>query len=242
MVIGLIDIIVLITLGLSILCALYHGLVRELLGISSWILAGICALYSYAPMQSFMQRFIENEKIAGIAGATVIALVVLVVMTLVNAKITSRLRASSLSGLDRILGFAFGALRALLLIAVVYIGASMVVSGAQMDDLTKQNVSMPYIQKMAKGLEKFMPDGLKKDLQPPRAEAGVPERDTKSQEEMRDLKKQVKAAVQKQKKAVEKKAKKQIEKTAKMVTNPEVYKKSDRELMNDMVESIMEGE
>ncbi len=252
MVIGLIDIIVLITLVLSILCALYHGLVRELLGISSWILAGICALYSYTPMQSLMHKFIENEKIAGVVGAAVIALIVLVVMTLLNAKITSRLRASSLSGLDRILGFLFGALRALLLMALVYIGASMVVSRAHMDELTTQNISLPYIQKMAQGLEKFMPEGLKKDLQSPLSDETTDDVDTEksSESEMQDLKKQVKEAVEKQKaavkkageKAVQDKAKKAAEKIADKVKKTEdaAYKESERESMDDMIESILE--
>lgn len=164
MVIGLIDIIVLITLVLSVLFALYRGLVCELLGISSWILAGFGALYGYSPMQKVMSHFIDNEKIAGLAGAALIALLILIIMTIINAHITSRLRQSSLSGLDRILGLVFGVLRAFLLIALIYIGASMLLSEKQIASLSKENISVPYIQKMARFLGKFVPQNMQKDL------------------------------------------------------------------------------
>lgn len=164
MVIGLIDIIVLITIVLSILFALYRGLVCELLGISSWILAGFGALYGYSPMQKIMIHFIENEKMAGLAGSALIALIILIIMTIINAQITSRLRHSSLSGLDRILGLVFGVFRALLLIALIYIGASMLLSEKQVASLAKENVSLPYIQKIAGWMGRFVPESMQSDL------------------------------------------------------------------------------
>lgn len=164
MVIGLIDIIVLITIVLSILFALYRGLVCELLGISSWILAGFGALYSYSPMQKVMAHFIENEKMAGLAGSALIALIILIIMTIINAQITSRLRHSSLSGLDRILGLVFGVFRALLLIALIYIGSSMLLSERQIAALSKENISLPYIQKIASLLGRFVPENVQTDL------------------------------------------------------------------------------
>lgn len=164
MIIGLIDIIVLITLLLSVLFALYRGLVCELLGISSWILAGLGALYSYSPIQKIMIHFVENEKMAGLVGAALMTLIILIVMTIINAHITKRLRQSSLSGLDRVLGLIFGVLRALLLIALCYIGSSMLLSEQQIISLSKENISLPYIQKMAGFLGKFMPKNIQMDL------------------------------------------------------------------------------
>ncbi|MGN1063324.1 MAG: CvpA family protein, partial [Alphaproteobacteria bacterium] len=148
----------------SIVFALYRGLVRELLGITAWILAGIAGLYSYSYMQSVLHKFIENEHIAGIVGALSVALIVLVIMTLINARITTKLRDSSLSGLDRILGFGFGIFRAWLLIAVVYIGASMVLSESQLTKADKENYTMPYIQTSALALERFMPETIRADI------------------------------------------------------------------------------
>lgn len=162
---GFIDLLIILIILLSMLFALYRGLVRELLGIAAWILAGFAALYSYGPIQPIMGQMIENQTIAGITGALIIALIVLVVMTIINSQIASRLRDSSLNGLDRILGLAFGLFRAGLLISVIYIGLSMALSQTQLTELEKQNKSLPYIQKTAAWVERVMPQKMREDLQ-----------------------------------------------------------------------------
>lgn len=164
MTIGVIDMIVLGILVFSVLFALYRGLVSELLGISSWILAGFGALYSYTPMQPVMGKFIENEKIAGICGALLVALIILVVATIISSHISHKLRESSLSGLDRLLGLMFGLLRGILLIALLYIGLSMLVSDKQLEEISRENVSVPYVQKTVGVLKNFVPQNVQADL------------------------------------------------------------------------------
>ncbi|MBQ9738001.1 MAG: CvpA family protein [Alphaproteobacteria bacterium] len=161
---GVIDVLVIITVFLSVIFALYRGLVRELLGITSWIVAGIAGLYSYSWMQPLIGKVIDNEVIAGIIGSVLVAVGVLVFMTLLNAGITSKLRESSLSGLDRILGLLFGVFRAWLLLGIVYIGASMIFSSKQLLTAEEENVSVYYIQQSAGVLEKFIPETIKKDI------------------------------------------------------------------------------
>lgn len=164
MVIGLVDIIVLITLVLSILFALYRGLVCELLCISSWILAGFGGLYSFTPMTKLLNGFFDNEIVSGVVGAAVIVILILIVMTIINAQITKRLRTSSLSGLDRLLGLAFGFIRAVLLLSLLYVGGAMVLSEAQMNDLSKNNVSVPYIKKSVDMLKYVVPESVLSSL------------------------------------------------------------------------------
>ncbi len=164
MTIGLIDMIAIGILVFSVLFALYRGLVSELLGISSWIIAGLGALYSYSPMQPVMGKLIDNEKIAGICGALLVALVILVIMTIINSHIGRKLRQSSLSGLDRILGLVFGVLRGVILIALLYIGVTMVVSDKQMVDVKEQNITVPYIEKMVYFMKNFVPESVQEDL------------------------------------------------------------------------------
>ena len=164
MVIGLIDIIVIITLVLSVLFALYRGLVCELLCISSWILAGFGGLYSFAPMTKLLKGVFDNEVVAGVVGSAIVVLLILVFMTVVNAQITKRLRTSSLSGLDRLLGLAFGFLRAALLLSLLYVAGSIVLSETQMKNLAKNNVSVPYIQKSVDLLKYIVPDTVLSSL------------------------------------------------------------------------------
>ncbi len=162
---GIVDLVVLGIIVISVLFALYRGLVRELLGISSWLLAGFTALYSYDPLLKACKGHFENVKLAAIVGTVLLALVVLIIMTIFNAAITRRLRKSALSGLDRIFGLCFGVARAILIIALIYIFSSaMILSPKNIADLKKQNKSIPYIQLSAGWIENIFPENIKKDL------------------------------------------------------------------------------
>ncbi len=211
---GIIDILVIITVVLSVLFALYRGLVRELLGIAAWILAGFSALYSYTWVQPIMGKIIDNQTIAGIVGSLIVALIVLIVMTLTNSFIASRLRESALSGLDRILGIAFGILRAGLLIVVIYIGSSMVLSEKQLSTLEDENRSIPYIQKMASWMEQIVPENIKDDIKA-------------YEQSSSEVKKIQKIGIDLQKKVVEELVE---------------YQESDKQSLDDMIELIVAEE
>jgi len=162
---GVVDIVVLAVLVISILFALYRGLMRELLGISAWILAAFAALYSYDPLQNALTDHVQNVKLATIGGCVLIALVIMVVMTVFNAKITHKLRKSSLSGLDRLLGFVFGVARAGLIVALVYLLAtSFVLTKDQIKEIKESNYSAGGIEYLANQLETLLPQSIQKDL------------------------------------------------------------------------------
>lgn len=161
---GIIDLLIIIITCLSVIFALYRGLVRELLGITAWILASVAGLYSYSIMQPIMGKFIENKILSGLLGSILIAILVLIIMTLINAAITSKLRNSALSGLDRTLGFVFGIFRAWLFITTIYIGASMICSPQQLTEVADHNYTVPYLEQSAHILEHIIPEAIKKDM------------------------------------------------------------------------------
>lgn len=162
---GIIDLIILGIIVVSVLFALYRGLVRELLGISSWLLAGFTALYSYDPLLKACEGTFENVKLAAITGSVLLALFVLIVMTIINAAITKRLRKSSLSGLDRIFGLAFGVARALLIVALIYIfAATMMLSPKYIAEMKQKNRSIEYVEQIAGYVQSVFPDNIKADL------------------------------------------------------------------------------
>ena len=162
---GVIDLIILGIIVISVLFALYRGLVRELLGISSWLLAGFTALYSYDPLLKACDGTFENVKLAAIVGSVLLALLVLIVMTIINAAITRRLRKSSLSGLDRIFGLIFGVARALLIVALIYIfAATMMLSPKYIAEMKEKNRSIEYIEQIAVYIQSVFPENIKADL------------------------------------------------------------------------------
>jgi membrane protein required for colicin V production len=111
---------------------------------------------------------VENVKMWTLIITGLLALVVLIVMTIVNAKITHSLRKSSLSGLDRTLGLVFGVARAILLIVLVWLFARQIAfSPKQIEKMEENNFSVKYIQKSSDWAEKLLPGDIQKDIQRP---------------------------------------------------------------------------
>ena len=154
---GIIDFVLIAAVIISGLLASYRGLIRELLGLTAWILAAFGAFYGYPVVSPLFQKFISNPKVADIVAAIVIALIILIICTIINAKITSKLRKSVLSGLDRTLGFAFGVLRGLLLAFIIYYFAEFSMQN-KVEEYTEKNISLAYLKKTMPLVENILPD------------------------------------------------------------------------------------
>ena len=158
---GTIDLIIMAILIISVIFAFYRGLLRELLGITSWILAGLGAIWSYNPFLNFFTSRVEKVQTWTITSTVMVALIILIIMTLINSHITGKLRKSSLSGLDRLLGVGFGILRAGLLIVLAWLFMrQMMFTPERSAEIQKENVAIPYMNQGADWLEKLLPEGV----------------------------------------------------------------------------------
>ncbi len=186
----MIDLAVGITLLLSGIFAWYRGLIRELLGITSWIAAGLAAIYGAPYVAPFLGRFIESDSLANIAAAALTALVTLVVFTLLISRINALLRKSALSGLDRLLGFFFGVLRGGLLVCLFYFCLSLIFAQSQIESLQPSSVTLPAVRKTTKVLEGLLPkqtlDNLKSSAEET-AEKGTQAVQNKAQEAKEEI-------------------------------------------------------
>ncbi len=191
MIFGTIDLVVLAVIVISVIFAFYRGLLRELLCITSWILAALGAVWSYEPLSSFFAKRVEKVQTWTITSTITVALIILIVMTLINAHITGKLRKSSLSGMDRILGIAFGVFRASLLVALAWMFMrQMVFQPQKIQEMKKENVVIPYMNQGADWLEKMLPDSIQKGIKaPPKKEVKVeqPQYSDKEREQLDEM-------------------------------------------------------
>lgn len=123
----IIDGVVALVIIVSALLAYSRGLVRESLAIAGWILAAILA-FMFAPqvqplvkeipvVGDFLSDSCELSMIAGFAAVFAIALVVASLFTPLFSSLVQR---SALGGIDQGLGFLFGVLRGVLLVAIAF--------------------------------------------------------------------------------------------------------------------------
>ncbi|MBL4812463.1 MAG: CvpA family protein [Rhodobacteraceae bacterium] len=123
----IIDGAVAIVIVLSALLAYSRGLVRETLAIGGWIAAAVLAHFFAGRVEPLIKQIpvlgdiigdsCEMSIIAAFAAVFAVALVLFSIFTPLFASLVQR---SALGGVDQGLGFLFGVVRGILLIAVVF--------------------------------------------------------------------------------------------------------------------------
>lgn len=194
---GTVDLVITAVVLISVIFAFYRGLLRELLGITSWILAGLGAIWSYKFFVEFFTNRVEKVQTWTAVSTIIVALVILIIMTLINAHITGKLRKSSLSGVDRILGASFGVLRAALLIVLAWVFMrQMMFPPQKIQEMKKENVAIPYMNQGADWLEKLLPESVQKDMKTPPKKEVKPEKPQYSDKEREKLDEMIEAIVE----------------------------------------------
>ncbi|MGQ0566235.1 MAG: CvpA family protein [Gemmobacter sp.] len=124
----LVDGAVALVIVLSAVLAYSRGLVRESLAILGWIGAAVLAYYFAAQAQPLIRevpvlnRFLgESCELSIIAAFAAVFAIGLVIASLFAPLLSSVVQRSILGGLDQGLGFLFGVLRGILLVAVAFI-------------------------------------------------------------------------------------------------------------------------
>lgn len=125
-----VDLVVLAILLLSALVGLMRGFVREALGLCAWIAAAVLATRLYGQLLPFARRTIGDDAVADPVAFVVVFAVLLIAFLLIATALGTLVRGSLLGGIDRLAGFAFGALRgfAVLVAAVLVVAPLLPVS------------------------------------------------------------------------------------------------------------------
>ena len=124
----LVDGIVAAVIVVSAILAYSRGFVREAMAIVGWIAAAVVAFMFASPVQPLVKElpvvgdFLgESCELSVIAAFAVVFAVALIVAALFTPLLSSAIHRTALGGLDQGLGFLFGAVRGVLLVAVAFI-------------------------------------------------------------------------------------------------------------------------
>ena len=113
-----IDWAILIVIGLSAGISLLRGFVREALSLAGWILAFFVAKGFYQEFSSLLESSIETTSLRYAVSWAALFVLTLTISGLINYILSQLIEKAGLSGMDRIMGMAFGALRGVLLVSV----------------------------------------------------------------------------------------------------------------------------
>ena len=127
------DVFFLIIVGISALVGIARGFTKESLSLIGWVVAGMAVYFLTPVVNPIMKNYIASDILSNVVSGLAVLLVVCVFWVLAVDKISSSIRQSKLSPLDRVFGLAFGFLRGALVVVLLV----MVVSALIPEDSKK---------------------------------------------------------------------------------------------------------
>ncbi|OOH92137.1 colicin V synthesis protein [Pasteurellaceae bacterium 15-036681] len=150
----MVDFIIIGIIVFSLLVSLWRGFVSEVLSLAGWVVAFLVASKFYPYLSGYLLEIdsvhIQNSEYLrnGIAAA-ILFLAVLIVMSIANALLSQLVDKTGLSGTDRVLGGAFGALRGIFIVAAILFFLDTFTSFNQ-SELWKESQLIPHFDFIVK--------------------------------------------------------------------------------------------
>jgi membrane protein required for colicin V production len=140
-----VDLAVVVVIAVSALLGLSRGLVREVLGLGAWILAGYGASIFGPAAVPIAQQMIGNPDISAPAAYAATFVVLLIVLSLLSNLVGRVVSGSALGGLDRSLGLIFGVVRGAVIVVAIYIPLALILPPEKWPQLALDSRTVPLI-------------------------------------------------------------------------------------------------
>ena len=154
------DVGILAVLLISGLIALVRGFVKELLHILCWIAAAVIAVKGFEYVQPHVVGYLQPEILADIATAVGLFITSLVILVIITTMIARKVRKSEIGTFDRVLGFGFGLVRGVLLLALAYLVVIQFLAqdAEEQPNWFRESRAMPLVAESARVLTSLAPE------------------------------------------------------------------------------------
>ena len=158
---NIVDFATILVLVISGILATLRGLTREIMGLAGWPVSIVAARLTAPYLEPLLTDTIRVEGISS-ALAWGIPFIVVVVLWFAFASVVSPgLSKAGLGGLDRWLGFLFGAIRGFVIVLVVYIGAVIGANGEdKLPGLVTNAQILPALRESAHLMSGMLPPDM----------------------------------------------------------------------------------
>lgn len=183
------DAVVLLIILISTVFAFFRGFIRETLTVLGVVGGVLAALYMGPQLSPLVSGWIgadvpEGEDVPRLFGLVpypiladilsygVIFLVFVIVLSVLSHFLAGWARTIGLGVFDKILGILFGALRAAVLIALLYLPVFQLTDPEQRDEWFPSSNSRPYVEAMTAWTLQFLPQASEEDIESAKENAG----------------------------------------------------------------------
>jgi len=117
------DLLLIGILLVSLIWGLFRGLVREILALGSWVLAGWLTWRFGAALGDYLMAWLNSDQLSYFAGMGVVFIGGLVASTLISRVAYRQFQISGLTAMNRVLGAIFGVARGVVVSTLLLFGA-----------------------------------------------------------------------------------------------------------------------
>lgn len=156
--IAILDVILLLVMLISAFLAMIRGFVREILSIAAWVAAVAAAIFLYPLVLPYVTPYIDKVSIATGVTIAAIFLVALIIVSYITMRISDFVLDSRIGALDRSVGFAYGALRGLLLVVVAMMFLNWFLSEEQQPQWVTTAKSRPILLSIGTQIRNVLPE------------------------------------------------------------------------------------
>ncbi len=154
-----IDWAILIIIGLSAGISLLRGFVREALSLVGWVVAFFVAKGFYQDFALLLTDHINTPSLRLAVAWASLFFITLTASGLINYIIGKLVEKAGLSGMDRIMGMVFGALRGVLVVSFAVIALNAFTPVSQ-DPWWKQSQLIPHVEIIGNWFYKHLKDKI----------------------------------------------------------------------------------
>ncbi len=163
---NLVDVIVVALILVSGFLAFFRGFITEALAVAGWVGATIVTVVAFVPGQALATKYFADivslQLLIDVGTGIVLFVVSLIVFSMILRAIAKLVRGKEANPLDRALGFAFGLLRGLVLLAVLWQLITAIVPEERLPGDVLEASTLPMIRASGAFLLQFAPATLRK--------------------------------------------------------------------------------
>ena len=159
---NLFDMMVIVIFAFCVIRGVFRGLIKELSSIVG-VLAGFYAAYSYyTVIAKPLSRWLTNPAYANILGFLIIFCLIFLVVSIIGIVIKYLMNIAFMGWVDRICGAAFGAIKGVLIIAVLLIVFTAFLSKGT--PFMKESLLAPHIAVISEKMAKVVSQDMKRQF------------------------------------------------------------------------------
>lgn len=152
-----VDVVILISIALSMLVAFVRGFVKEILSILGLVLFIAISTYLSPVILPWMNQYIESKTLSYVVIVLLIMAIFYAVWIISTDKLIAKIRTSTLSFVDRLFGLIFGFLRAVLILGFCFLVVKIVLPEELKDGPLKESKYFMMSEGCSDIIEKMLP-------------------------------------------------------------------------------------